>query len=150
MGVTCATPGTASNRRRMLVSENVRSSVGVCLSEVSARKRISPITDDTGASTGFSTSAGSSPATVAIFSLTICRAWRMSVPQSNSTHTTEMPTAVAERTRRTPDAPLTAVSIGNVTWFSTSVGAMPCASVMTVTVGAVRSGKTSTGMRVAV
>ena len=31
---------------------------------------------------------------------------KMSVPQSNSTHTTAMPTAVADRTRRTPDAPL--------------------------------------------
>ena len=61
-----------------------------------------------------------------------------------------MPTAVDERTRRTPEAPFRAASMGNVTWLSTSVGAMPCASVMTVTVGAVRSGNTSTGMRGAV
>ena len=49
-----------------------------------------------------------------------------------------------------PEAPLSAASMGNVTWLSTSVGAMPWASVMTVTVGAVRSGNTSTGMRRAV
>jgi hypothetical protein len=74
----------------------------------------------------------------------------MSVPQSNSTHTMLMPCEVEERTRRTPVAPFTAVSIGNVTSVSTSSGAMPCASVSTVTVGAVRSGNTSTGMRAAV
>ena len=65
----------------------------------------------------------------------------MSVPQSNSTQTTAMPTAVAERTRRTPDAPLIAASIGNVTSDSISSGAMPRPSVRIVTVGAVRSGK---------
>ena len=73
----------------------------------------------------------------------------MSVPHSNSTQTTEMPTAVAERTRRTFAAPFIDASIGNETRVSTSTGAMPWASVMTVTVGAVRSGKTSTGMLVA-
>src|SRR4029453_9618900 len=74
----------------------------------------------------------------------------MSIPQLNSTQTTEMPTAVDERTRLTLDAPFTAVSIGKVTWLSTSTGAMPWASVMIVTVGAVRSGNTSTGIRRAV
>ena len=70
----------------------------------------------------------------------------MSVPQSNSTHVTEIPSAVAERTRRTPDAPLTAVSMGNVTRASISPGDIPWPSVSTVTVGAVRSGNTSMGM----
>src|ERR687891_1007176 len=70
----------------------------------------------------------------------------MSVPHSNSTQTTEIPVAVEDRTRRTPEAPLTVVSIGNVTKVSTSSGAIPCASVMMVTEGAVRSGKTSTGI----
>ena len=45
---------------------------------------------------------------------------------------------------------VTDVSMGNDTSASTSSGAMPWASVSTVTVGAVRSGKTSTGMRHAV
>ena len=71
---------------------------------------------------------------------------KMSVPQSNSTQTTAMPTAVAERTRRTPDAPLIALSSGNVTSDSISSGAMPCPSVRMVTVGAVRSGNTSIGI----
>ena len=74
----------------------------------------------------------------------------MSVPQSNSTQTIEIPIPDAERTRRTPVAPFIAASIGNVTSDSTSSGASPCASVTTVTVGAVRSGNTSTGMRSAV
>ena len=43
-----------------------------------------------------------------------------------------------------------ALSIGNVTRDSNSSGAMPCPSVRIVTVGAVRSGKTSTGIRQAV
>ena len=74
----------------------------------------------------------------------------MSVPQSNSTQITPTPTAVAERTRRTPDAPLMALSIGNVTSDSISSGAMPWPSARMVTVGAVRSGNTSTGMSRAV
>ena len=70
----------------------------------------------------------------------------MSVSQSNSTHTTEKPVADDERTRRTCVAPLTAVSMGNVTSCSTSSAAMPLASVITTTVGALRSGKTSTSV----
>ena len=50
-----------------------------------------------------------------------------------------------DRTRRMPEAPLMAVSMGKVTSISTSSGAMPWHSVIMVTVGAVRSGNTSTG-----
>ena len=70
----------------------------------------------------------------------------MSSPQSNSTHTIEKPVVEVERTRLTPDAPFTAVSIGKVMRRSTSSGAKPAASVITTTVGALRSGKTSTSM----
>ena len=72
------------------------------------------------------------------------------MPQSNSTHTTEKPVVDEERTRRTPVAPFTAVSMGKVTSRSTSSAAMPRASVITTTVGALRSGKTSTSIRHAV
>ena len=149
MGITCATPGTASSRRRIVQSATVRSSVGDCV-PVRPIMRISPITLETGASTGAEIPVGSAADTVCSFSATICRARKMSVPQSNSTHTTEIPCAVDERTRRTPVAPFTDVSMGNDTNASTSSGAMPWASVSTVTVGAVRSGNTSTGMRHAV
>ena len=71
----------------------------------------------------------------------------MSMSQSNSTHTTEKPVVEEERTRLTPVAPFTAVSIGNVTSISTSSAAIPPASVMTTTVGAFRSGNTSTSVR---
>ena len=74
----------------------------------------------------------------------------MSVPQSNSTQTIDIPAALEDRTRLTSVAPLTADSTGNVTSVSTSSDAIPCASVMIVTVGAVRSGKTSTGISVAI
>ena len=74
----------------------------------------------------------------------------MSVPQSNSTQTTENPVVEEERTRRTSVAPFTAVSTGKVTSRSTSSGAMPLASVITTTVGAFRSGNTSTSMRAVV
>ncbi len=56
-----------------------------------------------------------------------------------------MPAPDTERSRRTPEAPFRADSIGNVTSSSTSSGASPLASLMTVTVGAERSGKMSTG-----
>jgi hypothetical protein len=49
----------------------------------------------------------------------------------------------------TPGRPLIAVSSGKLISCSTSSGAMPPASVITVTVGLLRSGKTSTGRRVA-
>ena len=106
--------------------------------------------DEIGARTGRSTCGGRLPPTSDSFSATTCRAMKISVPQSNSTQTTAMPTAVADRTRRTLDAPLMALSIGKVTSDSISSGAMPCPSVRIVTVGAVRSGKTSTGMSRAV
>ena len=48
-----------------------------------------------------------------------------------------------DRIRLIPEAPFTAVSIGKVTSFSTSSGAIPLASVITTTVGAFRSGKIS-------
>ena len=70
----------------------------------------------------------------------------MSVPQSNSTQTIENPGVEVERTRRTSVAPFNAVSIGNVTVRSTSSGANPGASVITVTVGAFKSGNTSTSV----
>lgn len=74
----------------------------------------------------------------------------MSVPHSNSTQTTAIPVEELERTRRTPVAPFMVVSMGKATRLSTSAGARPCASASTVSVGAVRSGKTSTGIRSAV
>src|ERR671912_1315436 len=106
--------------------------------------------DDTGARNGGSTEGGSEPETSDSFSVTVCLARVMSCPQSNSTHTTATPTAVADRTRRTPAAPFSEDSIGNVTSDSISSGSIPGASVNTVTVGAVRSGNTSSGMRNAV
>ena len=145
--MTWETPERASTLRRIVVSATVRRSIGSWRSEVSARNMISPMIDEIGASTGVSTSVGSDELTSWSFSATTCRARWISTPHSNSTQTTEKPTAVEERTLRTPDAPLRAASMGKVTSVSTSSGAIPCASVMTVTVGAVRSGKTSTGMR---
>ena len=106
--------------------------------------------EETGASTGGGRSGGRLGATVWSFSVTIWRARKMSVPQSNSTQMTAIPWAVEERTRRTPVAPFTEASTGKVTRVSTSSGAMPWASDRIVTVGAVRSGKTSTGRRSAV
>ena len=72
------------------------------------------------------------------------------MPQSNSTHTMEKPVVEEERTRLTPAAPFTDVSSGKVMSRSTSSGAMPFASVITTTVGALRSGNTSTSIVLAV
>ena len=58
----------------------------------------------------------------------------------------DKPIALAERARRTPETPLTAVSMGKVTYCSTSSAESPPASVMMTTVGALSSGKTSTGI----
>ena len=60
---------------------------------------ISPMMDEIGASTGGGTPSGRAPETSWSFSLTICRAWKTSVPQSNSTQTMLIPCEVAERTR---------------------------------------------------
>jgi hypothetical protein len=143
---TCDTPATASSRRRTSVSVTVRSVSSSPVSDDTAKNKISPMIDEMGARIGRFACGGRAPLTSASFSATICRARKMSVPQSNSTQTTAMPTAVAERTRRTSDAPLMAASMGNVTSVSISSGAIPWPSVRMVTVGAVRSGNTSTGI----
>jgi hypothetical protein len=71
----------------------------------------------------------------------------MSVPQSNSTHTSDSPIELLLRRRRTPGKPLTELSTGKVTYCSTSSAAKPPASVRITTVGAFNSGNTSTGIR---
>ncbi len=53
-----------------------------------------------------------------------------------------------DRTRLIDVAPFTAVSIGKVTSLSTSSGAIPLASVIMTTVGAVSSGNMSISIRV--
>jgi hypothetical protein len=58
----------------------------------------------------------------------------------------DRPTPDTERTRVTPGMPFMLDSTGKVTSCSTSSGAMPPASVISVTVGLLRSGKTSTGI----
>ena len=90
-------------------------------------------------------SAGRRSRTSCSFSATICRSTKISVPQANSTHTMLIPIPEADRTRRTFVAPFMADSMGIVTSVSTSSGARPWASVMMVTVGRLRSGKTSIG-----
>src|SRR5262249_31270061 len=52
-----------------------------------------------------------------------------------------------ERTRATPAMPFMMLSIGKVTSCSTSWGASPSVSVIRVTMGRLRSGNTSIGMR---
>ena len=74
MGVTCDTPGTASSRRRIVVSAMVRSVSGSPSSDEIAKNRISPMIDEIGASTGRSTCGGSVPPTTASFSATSWRA----------------------------------------------------------------------------
>ncbi len=144
---TCETPPRASRRGRIVLSAMVLRSMSDVESAVRPIIMISPRIDDCGPSVGVPTPGGRVPSRPAMRSETICRARYMSVPQSNSTHTAEKPVVEVERTRRTPVEPLTEVSIGYVTSFSTSSGAMPGASVMTTTVGALRSGKISTSLR---
>ncbi len=81
---------------------------------------------------------------------TIWRARKMSVFQLKVTYRNDRPALEAERTVSTPGSPFMAVSSGKVMSCSTSSAAMPPASVMTVTVGLLRSGNTSTGVRVSV
>ena len=58
----------------------------------------------------------------------------------------DKPIAEIERTLRTLAAPFIADSIGKLIKSSASSGAIPWVSVRMVTVGAVKSGKTSTGI----
>jgi hypothetical protein len=59
----------------------------------------------------------------------------MSVPQSNCRVTWDRPAWLTECTRRSPGTTPTASSIGRVTRFSTSTGAVPGKSVWRVSVG---------------
>ena len=108
------------------------------------------MTEDMGASVGWPTPVGSDSRASRTRSATTCRARNASTSQSNSAHTMDMPMPDWLRSRRTPGAPCREVSTGTVTSDSTSSGAIPCASVITVTVGAVTSGRTSMAMREAV
>ena len=154
MIVTWDTPPVPRMAGLTTHSARVRSSIievtGLVAAVSSCRltNSISPMTLLWGARTGVIPS-GSCSVRVVSFSLTIWRARKTSIPQSNSTKTKLHPCKEVERTRRTLVAPLTAVSIGKVTRRSTSSGAMPTASVMTTTWGAVRSGKTSMSVRLA-
>ena len=62
----------------------------------------------------------------------------------------DSPALEMERTDSTPGSPFIVVSSGKVMSCSTSSAAMPPDSVMIVTVGLLRSGNTSTGVRVSV
>ena len=64
----------------------------------------------------------------------------MSVPQRNSSVTSDWPARETERTSRTLRMMLTASSMGRVTSVSTSSGAAPGSSVRIVIVGYERSG----------
>jgi hypothetical protein len=59
----------------------------------------------------------------------------------------DRPALDTERTLSTPGRPFMVVSSGKVISCSTSSAAMPPDSVMMVTVGLLRSGNTSTGVR---
>ena len=74
----------------------------------------------------------------------------MSTLQSKVTYRKDRPADEVERTLSTPGRPFMVVSRGKVMSCSTSSAAIPPASVMIVTVGLLRSGKTSTGVRVSV
>ena len=72
------------------------------------------------------------------------------MPQSNSTQTTAIPTAVDERTRRTPEAPFMAASMGKG-HLAFDLGRRHAVGLGDDSHrGAVKSGNTSTGMRGAV
>ncbi len=73
MGITWATPGTASRRRRTVQSAAARRAMGSA-SPVTARNITSPITEVTGARVGWPAPGGSAPRTPCSFSDTTCRA----------------------------------------------------------------------------
>ena len=70
----------------------------------------------------------------------------MSTDQSKVTYMKDRPALDTERMASTPGKPFIAVSSGNVMSCSTSSEAIPPDSVMMVTVGLFKSGKTSTGI----
>ena len=148
IGITWATPGTASRRGRSTQSAYSRTASGLARagSMGSAISSTSPMIEAIGPSCG-TTPAGRRSRTAARRSVTLWRLRQMSLPQSNSTYTSDSPTPDTERTRVTPGMPFIAVSRGKLTSCSTSSGAIPPASVIRVTVGLSRSGKTSTGRR---
>ncbi len=109
---TWLTPPSARMRGDRVRSAILRNSLSEVESAVRPIIIISPRIEDCGPRVGEPTPGGSCDAISESFSLTVWRARYTSSFQSNSIHTTEKPVAEEERTRRTPDAPLSAVSIG--------------------------------------
>ena len=81
---------------------------------------------------------------------TNCLARKISVSHLKVTYKNDNPADEIDRTDSTLGKPFMAVSRGKVMSCSTSSGAMPPDSVMMVTVGLFKSGKTSTGVFVSV
>ena len=140
----------ASSRGFTVHSANVLSSIGLTLpeGEVKATNMISPIMDELGVIIG-EILGGSFSFASSSLSATIWRFLKTSVPQSNSACTIEIPAPLDERSRKRPGRPFNTYSMGKVTCTSVSSGANPRASVITVTIGRLRSGKTSTGRCIA-
>ncbi len=100
----------AFNRGLIVQSESVLNSIGESVSEVTPNNIISPIIDEIGAIVGAPIPSGKFSRTIGIRSFTICLARYISVPQSNSTHTIEIPAADEDRILLTFGEPFNAVS----------------------------------------
>jgi len=148
MGMICATPGMARSRGRSTQSAYSRTAIGeiFCGSTGIAICMISPMMELIGPIRGITPAAKPSSMDERR-SDTSWRARKISVSQLKVTYKKDRPAEEVERTDSTPGKPFMAVSRGKVISCSTSSGAMPPASVMIVTVGLLRSGKTSTGVR---
>src|SRR6202521_5602918 len=141
--VARATPGTASNRGRIVHCTRSRSCIGDSRSLTKPSFSRSMVEDVSGSSLGGFTPSGSLDVTCPNASATICRARYGSTFSWNTTVTTESPEMVSERTACTPLAPLIACSIGSVTRSSTCSATSPGASVCTAACGGTNSGNTS-------
>ena len=147
----CATPGMVIKRGRRTQSAYSRTAIGeiFCGSTGMAICMISPMMELIGPMRGVMF-AGRPCSMAESRSDTSWRARKISVSQLKVTYRKDKPADEVERMDSTPGNPFIAVSSGKVINCSTSSAAIPPASVMIVTVGLLRSGKTSTGVRVRV
>ena len=151
MTVICATPGMDIRRGRSTQSAYSRTAIGEIFSGSTGMTicMISPMMELIGPMRGV-TLSGNPCSMAESLSDTSWRARKISVSQLKVTYKKDKPAEETERIDSTPGKPFMPVSSGNVINCSTSSAAIPPASVMIVTVGLFRSGKTSTGVRLKV
>src|SRR5262245_25800321 len=144
---TLATPGTRSNRARIVQYAIMDMSVSGMVLDDSPIFMNRLVTETGGIITGGAAQVGNMEMMLGMRSNTSCRARSSSVPGLNSISMDDKSEMLFERIRSNPSTPFKPCSMGTLTMDSTSSAESPKQIVWISTRVGANSGKTSTGIR---